>query len=175
MAGMFTEDQLEQEVALWCGARESVELRHPGFLGSTKDSNLRVKRIANELIKICINDLISASATGLAASGVSSPGDAARHTGRLITHSPAIRAETAELQKFLHARFYRHPHLIDLTAHASEILKALFEAYVDQPSEMTPWFQRWVEDVGLHRAVCDYLAGMTDRFVQQEHMRLVAR
>lgn len=175
MAGMFTEEQLEQEVALWCGARESVELRHPGFLGSTNDSNLRIKRIANELIKICINDLISASATHLAASGVDSPGAAADHAGRLIGHSPAIRAETVELQKFLHARFYRHEHLLDLTAHASEILKALFEAYLERPSEMTQWYQHWVEEVGLHRAVCDYLAGMTDRFVQLEHARLVGR
>lgn len=173
LAGMFTEDQLEQEVALWCGARESVELRHPGFLGSTKDSNLRVKRIANELIKICINDQISASATQLAESGVRSPGEAAAFKGRLIGHSAAIHAETAELQKFLHKRFYQHEHLIDLTAHASEILRALFEAYLERPSEMTQWYREWVDEVGLHRAVCDYLAGMTDRFVQQEHMRLV--
>lgn len=173
MAGMFTEDQLEQDVALWCGARESVELRHPGFLGSTNDSNLRVKRIANELIKICINDLITCSSKSLAESGVRSAAEVADHPGRLIRHSGEIHAETAELQKFLHANFYRHPHLVELTRHAGEVLRSLFAAYLDHPEEMAPWFRAWAAEVGLHRAVCDYLAGMTDRFVQQEHARLV--
>jgi len=172
-AGMFTEEQLEHDVELWCGAREAVELRHPGFLGSTRDRKLRIKRVANELIKICINDLIGESARRLAAAGVRSPAEAAAHEGRLIGHSPGIRAETGELQKFLHERFYRHEHLMELTAHASEVLRGLFTAYLERPGEMNPWYEAWTEEVGLHRAVCDYLAGMTDRFVQQEHERLV--
>jgi dGTPase len=52
------------------------------------------------------------------------------------------------------------------------VLTVLFEAYVAQPAEMSPWFQEWAREVGLHRAVCDYVAGMTDRFAEQEFARL---
>ena len=65
------------------------------------------------------------------------------------------------------------PHLLELTDHAAATLKPLFAAYVERPDEMRPWYGRWAGKVGLHRAVCDYLAGMTDRFAEQEHARLV--
>ena len=173
MAEIFSEQQIEAESALWRGAREACELRHPGFLESTADGRLRVKRIANELIKICINDLIEASARRVAGSGVKSPDEVRAHEQLLIAHSPQIEAEVAELSRFLYARFYRHPHLLELTDHAAATLEGLFGVYIERPDEMRPWYREWAGKVGLHRAVCDYLAGMTDRFAEQEHARLV--
>ena len=53
------------------------------------------------------------------------------------------------------------------------ILGPLFAVYMRAPEEMPIWYQGWVERVGLARAVCDYLAGMTDRFAEREFARLV--
>jgi dGTPase len=172
VAGMFEEAQLEAESALWRGARQSVELRHPGFLSATRDRKLRIKRIANELLKISINDLITASAERIAAARPENA-DAVRELPRLlIGHSDALAREVAELTRFLYARFYRHPHLLELSEHASSTLRDLFGVYVERPGEMRPWYQQWVGEVGPERAACDYLAGMTDRFAEQEHARL---
>jgi dGTPase len=168
LARMFDERELETEVALWRGSCEAVELRHPGFLASTRDFKLRVKRITNELIKICINDLIEASAKRLSRLSLGSPADAQFGARWLIGHSRPIKSEVGELQRFLHARFYRHPHLQELTEHAAQTLRALFEAYVADPGRMPPWYRAWADEVGLERSVCDYLAGMTDRFAEQE-------
>ena len=175
LARMFDERQLEEEVALWRGAREAVQLRHPGFLEATVDRKLKVKRIANELIKISINDLIEASARSLRDAAPDSPEAVRAHERALVGHSPELEPEVAELTRFLYARFYRHPHLQELTQLAADTLRALFEAYRARPNEMTPWYQAWVEKVGLERAVCDYLAGMTDRFAEQECERLTGR
>ena len=175
VARMFTEEQLEADVALWRGAREAVELRHPGVLAASADRKLRIKRGTNERIKICINDLIEAPGRRLAESGVASPDEARAFEAPLIGHSPEIAREVAELSRFLYANFYRHEHLNELTQHAQALLRALFAVYVERPGEMPPWYRQWVETAGLHRAVCDYLAGMTDRFAQQEHGRLVGR
>jgi dGTPase len=90
----------------------------------------------------------------------------------LVGHSAPMKAKVAELEIFLDRRFYKHAHLAELTKHAAATLRALFEAYVARPSEMAPWYTRWAEQVGLERAVCDYIAGMTDRFAQQEFERL---
>jgi len=174
-ARMFSQQQLIDEVALWRGASESVELRHPGFLDASGDTNLRVKRTTNELLKIAINDLIGATSARLAALDLRDAQAAREHDSRLVDHSEPIAGEVAELTEFLYRRFYRHPHLLELTLHAQQVLAALFAAYVAAPKEMAPWYQQWIDRAGLHRAVCDYLAGMTDRFAEQEYARLTRR
>ena len=171
---IFTERQLE-EVALWRGALEAVELRHPGFLAGSSDQALRQKRVANEILKLCINDLIQASHARLQKTRPASPDKVRGLDRNLIGHSRALKKEVGELQRFLSKRFYRHPHLMALSAHAAEVLTKLFEALVREPSEMPSWYQRWAEQVGIERAVCDYVAGMTDRFAEQEFERLTGR
>jgi dGTPase len=171
---VFAEEELAP-LALWQGARDAVEARHPGFLGASQDRNLRVKRVANELLKICINDLIRTSHERLLASGLGSSDDVKRRKETLVGHSAPLAREVAELQRFLYAHVYRHPKLLELSRHAAEVLESLFRALVTAPDEMSPWYRRWIEQVGRERAVCDYLAGMTDRFAEQEFERLTGR
>jgi len=174
-ARMFTHEEIFDAVALWRGAREAVELRHPGFLERSDDRALRTKRIANELLKISLNDLILGSSRRLADCGLASADAVRAHDRNLIEHTPEIAREVGELQRFLNERFYKHPHLLELSDHASRVLHALFEALLERPDEMAPWYVRWADEVGLERAVCDYLAGMTDRFAQLEFERLTGR
>jgi dGTPase len=171
-AGMFQEAELEAASALWRFARERVEQRHPGFLAGTQDVNLRVKRISNELLKLCIQDLIAASAQRIGALAPRTPDDARRAEGMSIAHSEQLAPMVAELAQFLFRAFYRHPHLVAMAAHAQAVLGALFAAYVDDPAGLPRWYRQWRDQVGTHRAVCDYLAGMTDRFAEKEYERL---
>jgi dGTPase len=171
-AGIFAEEVLHAEVALWRGASEAVELRHPGFLAGSRDTALRVKRTSNELLKICINDLIQATATRIAGADLRDAESARGHAQALVGHSPELDREVAELHAFLHERFYRHPRLTELTELAARILGPLFTVYTKHPEEMPVWYQRWIDTVGLERSVCDYLAGMTDRFAEREFERL---
>jgi dGTPase len=171
-AGMFELAELERASELWRDAQAAVDRRHPSFRDETDDAKLSVKRVANEMLKLCITDLIRASAERVAAAGVTSPEDVRAHGVMLVGHSAPMKAKVAELEIFLDRRFYKHAHLAELTKHAAATLRALFEAYVARPSEMAPWYTRWAEQVGLERAVCDYIAGMTDRFAQQEFERL---
>lgn len=173
-SGVFEEEDIAP-IALWLGAREAVEARHPGFLGASQDGNLRVKRVANELLKICINDLIRSSHERLLASGLASSDEVKRRKETLVGHSPELSKEVSDLQRFLYERVYRHPKLLELSRHAAEVLEGLFRALVARPEEMSPWYGRWIEQVGRERAVCDYLAGMTDRFAEQEFERLTGR
>jgi dGTPase len=171
-AGIFTEPEIRAACTLWRGAAEQVELRHPGFLETSADQKLRIKRIANEMLKICINDLIASSAERIASARVASAEAVRAHKSLLVGHGSAMKKETAELERFLDRRFYKHPHLQELTKHAASRLQALFRAYVARPQEMAPWYRQWSDRVGLERAVCDYIAGMTDRFAELEFARL---
>lgn len=175
IANMFSEDELAEGSALWRRSCAEVEVRHPGFLAATDDTKLRVKRTANQMIKTCINDLIEASHARLQDSGAASPEEVRRSRTMAIGHSRAIHKDVQELQAFLYRHFYRHPHLMELSEHARRVLKALFAVYLARPDEMSAWYRTWADEVGTPRAVCDYLAGMTDRFAEQEFARLVVR
>jgi len=171
-ADMFAEQTLQEECSLWREASARVEANHPGFLATTEDKNLRVERIANEVIGACIQDLTVASAAAIEGAGIRSPLEARESDGLLIRHSSELREQVAELHAFLYQHFYRHPELTEFSAYAREVLGHLFEVYTTQPSLMRPWFQSWAEEVGTARAACDYIAGMTDRFAESEHERL---
>lgn len=171
LAGKFTEDQMRTNVELWRRAERAVEARHPGFLRSTSDRKLRVKRVANEIIGTCIRDLVAASHARIGAAGFGGPEDARAASGMSIAHGSEIAPLVAELQTFLYEHFYRHPDLLALSEYARRVLARLFEVYVGKPTEMSPWYQDWAREVGVERAVCDYLAGMTDRFAELEFAR----
>jgi dGTPase len=83
-----------------------------------------------------------------------------------------MREDSTALKRFLFKELYRHPQVNETTAQAKQVLSELFAAYVAQPSAMPADFAQR-ED--LHRAVADYIAGMTDRFAVREHERLTGR
>jgi dGTPase len=171
---VFREEDLAA-VPLWQRARAAVEQRHPGFLARTNDPKLRVKRVANELLKLCINDLIRASHARLGTLRPASADDVKARKTMLIEHGDELGRQVAELSRFLYERVYRHPRLLELSQHAAEVLAHLFQELCARPDEMPPWYRAWIDEVGRERAVCDYLAGMTDRFAEQEFERLTGR
>ncbi len=173
LAHMFREQDLAEHAELWRRSAHAVDARHPGFLATSDDTKLRVKRVANELIKTCINDLIQSSLERIRAAHIDSPAAVRSHPRMLIGHSRELQPQVQELQAFLHEHFYRHPHLLELSEHARRVLAALFRVYMERPAEMSPWYAAWADDIGTPTAVCDYLAGMTDRFAEQEFARLV--
>ena len=59
-----------------------------------------------------------------------------------------------------------------MTTKAKKFIEDLFGAYIGSPNQLPPEHRAWAEETGLHRGVCDYIAGMTDRYAQQEHMKL---
>ncbi len=172
-ARMFTEAQLYEDSALWRRAVAEVEARHPGFLAGTDDMKLRVRRATNQLLKIKIEDLIRSTHDRLAALGLVDPEQARARHELTVDHGPLLAPEVAELERTMHKRFYRHEMLVQFSAYARGVLGALFEAYATRREEMPPWYRGWADEVGLERAVCDYIAGMTDRYAEREHLRLV--
>jgi dGTPase len=128
--------------------------------------------VANQIIGICIRDLVESSQARVLASNLVVPDDARSAQRMLIAHGDEVAPLVAELQAFLYEAFYRHPDLMALSEYAKKVLAHLFECYTSRPAEMSPWYQNWSREVGVERAVCDYLAGMTDRFAEQEFARM---
>ena len=98
--------------------------------------------------------------------------DEARRCPPLVRFSGDMREASTQLKRFLFKELYRHPQVNETTARAKQVLSELFQAYVDSPREMQAAF---AERDDRHRAVADYIAGMTDRFAVREHERLTGR
>jgi dGTPase len=78
------------------------------------------------------------------------------------------------LRKFLYANLYYHPDVAGVNRRACRMLRGVFHAYLDNPKLLGRNAVRRVRREGLERAVCDYLSGMTDSYVLDEHARVCA-
>lgn len=92
----------------------------------------------------------------------------------LVLFSPGMRAETRELKKFLFDHLYRHDQVMDTMNRAKQVVRDLFDAYLETPAEMRQ-DSELAGDITPQRRVSDHIAGMTDRFALREHARLTGK
>jgi dGTPase len=103
---------------------------------------------------------------------VQSADDVRRKIAPLIRYSDQLAEANRALRKFLYQNVYYHPRVSDVNRRACEMLRRVFEAYVADPERLGEGAIRRVEKEGLHRTVCDYIAGMTDRYLIEEYARI---
>jgi dGTPase len=136
------------------------------------DEQLLRSRVIIRVIDLLASDLIETSAERLANSGASSPHDVLSAESPLVGFSERVRRETRAVARYLFENFYRHPEVIRMTDEAERILRALWQAYLQDPAQLPPQVIAEGSRDGLERAMADYVAGMTDRFAMDEHARL---
>lgn len=164
-SGLIT---LEQAASVPLIARFLGEtLREYPALAGSGDRRLLFETL-RRMLSAQIYDVIDHSRAALRESGVQSADDV-RHAAPLIRFSPAMRSASTELKRFLFKHLYRHPQVMVSTRRGRRIVADLFACYGAAPHEMPADF---ADSPLRHRAVADYVAGMTDRFAVREHRRL---
>ncbi len=136
------------------------------------DEHLVRHQVVRRIIDRCARDLLDATVTALEEARVGSAEDVRRAGRRLAGYSEEMRPLVRELKDFLLAKMYRHYRVIRMGDKAGRILRDLFSAYVSQPLQLPPHYQERIQEDGLERVACDYIAGMTDRFALDEHRKL---
>jgi dGTPase len=164
-SGLITVAAL-REVALFREAHDEQLAR------GVPDERILRHQVVRHIINRCTNDLLETTRASVAAAGVRSAGEVRACGRRLVGYSPAMAAQVRELKDFLYRNMYRHYRVVRMGNKAGRILRDLFQAYVAEPLQLPPHHQERIEEDGLHRAVCDYIAGMTDRFALDEHRKL---
>ena len=159
---LVTLDELAQN-ALIREALVSVRSRHADL----REDLLR-KAVVHQLIDRQVTDVLDHAGRRLAAEEPPSA-QAARRLPLMIGPSPAMAELKRELERFLYDRVYRHPRLAAVRTQAQERLKRMFDGYLARRELLPPRYQARAAAVGLPRAVGDYLAGMTDRFCEQQY------
>ena len=167
-AGCVAPEEM-RDAALWRDVWDAVGDEHRDL-----PAPLRVSTTVKRVIDACVSDLLDATSRRIAAAGVDSAEAVRAHPHLLVGFTDAFGRRQRELSRLLHERFYRHPRLVRAARRAHRVLTAIFEAYVAEPAMLERPLRAWAEEVGVHRAVCDFIAGMTDREAAEEHRRLFA-
>jgi dGTPase len=157
------------ELPLWREAERRVRRRYQALA----DAQLR-RAILHELIDWQVGDLLAVAQARLGEWQIDSV-EAARRAAMVIEPSAELAAQKQELERFLAERVYQHPQLLAVRRAAQDMLSAMYYGYLAQPELLPASFRARAAQVGWPRTVGDYLAGMTDRYAQQEHARLFAR
>jgi dGTPase len=164
-SGMITVEQI-RAVALFREAHDAVQAR-----GKAEERIVR-HQVVRHIIDHCVRDLLETTLANLREARADSL-EAVRGAGRrLVDYTPAMASRVRELKDFLLANMYRHYRVVRMGDKAGRILRDLFQTYAGEPLQLPPRYQRRIESDGLHRVVCDYIAGMTDRFALDEHRKL---
>ncbi|HET6407787.1 MAG TPA: deoxyguanosinetriphosphate triphosphohydrolase [Chthoniobacteraceae bacterium] len=165
-SGLITPDQLA-ELEVWEESYEHVRRHFP---------KLRGKGLVSYIIRCIIDnqvqDVLKTSAARILRAKVKSADDVRMQPRPLIRYSDRLLSANRKLRRFLYANLYYHPQVADVNNKACELLARVFGEYIDSPSELGRTTAKRVKTEGLHRTVCDFVSGMTDRYLIDEHRRL---
>lgn len=167
--GMLTADSLK-EVSLWDETRREIQAAMP-------QATDRVKRIRtiSGLINKLIDDLQAETRRRIADNNIKDIGDVRKKGKGIVSFSGEISQKTKEVKGFLLENMYNHPQVVKMANKASKVVGDLFHAYLSNPNFLPEKFRKRFETDGSKRHICDYIAGMTDRFALKEHEKLFDR
>ncbi|MBM3253064.1 MAG: HD domain-containing protein, partial [Candidatus Omnitrophica bacterium] len=156
---------------------EKVELWHRISTGFTsKNLNLSKEimkyQIIRVLIDIQVRDLINNSEQNIKNFNIKTIEDVRKCKNRLISFSDKMKEEKKPLKEFLTKNLYNHYKVVRMSDKAKRFIKELFEIYISKPEQLPYSTQKRINLEGSYRAVCDYIAGMTDRYALEEYKKL---
>jgi dGTPase len=155
--------QLEKN-EVWHRSLRAVLARYP----DAREPELH-KLIIRDIIDTEVYDLVSTSTKSIADAGVQSADEARQQSAPLICYSDDLFQANRDLRKFLYQNVYYNPRVSEVNRRACEMLRQVFQVYLADPDKLGETAAKRIETEGLHRTVCDYIAGMTDRYLMEEN------
>ncbi|HOK65452.1 MAG TPA: dNTP triphosphohydrolase [Anaerohalosphaeraceae bacterium] len=152
------EEEQARTCALFRDAQEQIRAE------TIDDFVIRRTRTAKAILDRLVGDVIETSRRVLQEACISSLEEVYQYGRPLIQLSETTQAPLEELEDFLRRRLYSHPHLKAVDNQIEQWLNDLFDRLCGQPEQMPRYFRNLIESEGLQRTVCDYIAGMTDRY-----------
>jgi dGTPase len=127
------------------------------------------------IIDMQVSDVVLTTEKQIQRSGIASADEARMQARPLVRYSAERKRLNQELRRFLYKNLYFNPVVNEPHIRARRILEELFHYYIAHPRSVGSAARKRARHDGWPRAICDYLAGMTDRYALQEHAHLLAR
>jgi len=164
-SGILSPGQLHG-LALWEETLQALKL------SQQEVTELDRRRIIRYLVNLEVSDALEATDSALQQLDPRSPSDVRHHTEDVVRFSQPMRQKNRELKGFMLKNMYRHWRVMRMSEKAKRMLTQLFQTYEAAPYQLPDWVQARVGQESLERVICDYVAGMTDRFATQEFRKM---
>ena len=165
-SGYITLEMLER-IDIWREASDGIRRKYPDI-----DTRRLTFQTISALIGLLINDICTTVAANLEGSAITSLTDLRRVNRPMVHFSDGITARNRELKRFLFEHLYRHYKVEKMRVKSEIFITRLFETYIRFPNLLPPKYRARFDRLGRERVVCDYIAGMTDRFALDEYKRM---
>ncbi len=154
-------------IDLWAETYAKVKTKYPSL-----PEDRQTLQTISHLIGFLILDLVEQTSANISAMNVNSQEAVRSHSANLVMFSSDTADRNRELKRFLYKNLYRHYKVERMRIKAERFLTMLFESYIQNPTLLPTSYQEKYEEYGRERVVCDYIAGMTDRYALDEYKRL---
>jgi dGTPase len=165
-AKLLTLDRMRRGVPLFERLYRSAERAHRDAL-----EKLRFNETLKRLMDTLVTDLIENTRRRLKRLDVRSVGQVRSAKSRLVGFSPKIAKENRRLKRFLHRALYRHPAIRAERGKIVRTMERLFNFFIENPRSMPKFYYEEAQREPVHRVVCDYIAGMTDPYLVEQHAK----
>lgn len=172
-SGLISLEQLQQ-VPIFAAEYANVQQAYPQLSGRRQ-----IREILRNLIGDMVVDLTETSLHNIRQAGVQSLAEVRSYPQPLIRYSDTMWQQKTMLKRFLRENLYYHPQVYRTMWRAQQIVRALFEAYMQDIRLLPPKYQTYARqyetndgDSGRARAIADFIAGMTDRYAIREYGQL---
>jgi dGTPase len=165
-SGILTLEQVREGVPLFCGYHDAVLREYP-----RATEKIAVSETLRRILNALVTDLMREVRRRVDAAGVCTLIDVRSAPERIAALSTEMEAQRAGAKEFLYANLYNSPVMEEGHAHAKEIVERLFGALIADPTMLPVDHQTQIPAQGLARTVADYIAGMTDGYVESAWLR----
>ncbi len=163
-SGLLTVEQMVEQMKLFQSVYEQVESEYPDT-----PEKLRVSATVRRVIDVLVTSLISQTRRVLDIHGIHSVKRVRHFPNRLLGFEDHIASQNRELKEFLHRNLYDHEVMRQSRKKSRRVIQELFREYEENPKRLPESHYSRIAEMGLERIVCDYIAGMTDKFAQTQH------
>jgi dGTPase len=155
------------DVKLWKDNFEFIKKEYP-----EADFTVKKYQVIRTIINQLVTDLVSNTMENIKKHNIRKPEDVRDCSAEIVSFSPEIDEKNSELKKFLYKNLYKHHRVVRMELKAEKIIKELFETYLNRHVVLPPKEQRKMGQETKERVICDYVAGMTDRYAMDEYKKL---
>jgi len=164
-SGLIKEEDL-RSIGLWRERDKEIKKRYPGINGE-----VRKYQIISSIINSQVTDLINRTEANIRRFKVKRPQDVFNIPERIVVMSKEMQGRRAPMRKFLTEKLYKHYRVIRMSSKAHRFITSLFKVYIDKTEQLPPTTQARIRKEDKYRVICDYIAGMTDRYALDEYKK----
>ena len=164
-SALIKEEDL-RDVRLWAEKEKLVKKRHPHIKGEVKKY-----QVIRSLIDTQVTDVLRQTEANLKRCKIRKTEDVLRTPERIVTVSKPMARLREQMREFLSRNLYQHYRVVRMSNKAARFITSLFNVYLEKTEQLPPSTQGRLAQDDKHRVICDYIAGMTDRYALDEYKK----